>query len=253
MDKIVCITGATSGIGRACAFAFAKNGDNLILTGRRGDRLRELAGELQKEFSVKVLTLCFDIRNKKDVDEAIGGLTENWKQLDVLINNAGLAAGLDPIQHGSAGDWDQMIDTNVKGLLYITRAVVPAMIARSRGHIINIGSVAGKEVYAKGNVYSATKFAVDALTKGMRIDLLADGIKVSQVSPGAVETEFSLVRLKGDEKAAEQVYKGFTPLTAEDIASSVYWIASQPEHVNINDLVIMPVAQASPVYWNKKV
>lgn len=252
MVKTVLITGTTSGIGKACALRFAKEGYRIIITGRRRDRLSQLKDDLQHLFHVDVLLLEFDVRNRKRVEEVIQGLPEDWKTIDILINNAGLAAGLDFIQSGSIDDWEQMIDTNIKGLLYMSRAVSNLMINKGSGHIINIGSIAGKEVYAKGNVYCGTKYAVDAITKGMRIDLVSHGVKVSQVCPGAVETEFSLVRFKWDEQAAASVYKGFTPLSGEDVAEAVYWIASQPAHVNINDMVIMPTAQASTVYWHKQ-
>jgi len=252
MTKTVLITGATSGIGEATAIAFAAGGFNLILAGRRADRLKSLSAKLQQEFSIKVRELCFDIRKRKEVEKAVASLPEEWRSIDVLVNNAGLAAGLDPIQEGLIDDWEQMIDTNIKGLLYITRFVAPIMIERGSGHIVNIGSIAGKEVYLKGNVYCATKFSVDALTRAIRIDMLQQGIKVSQVCPGAVETEFSEVRFKGDKRAAANVYKGYKPLEADDIAEAIWWIVSRPEHVNINDLVIMPVAQASPLYHLKK-
>ena len=193
----------------------------------------------------------FDVRDRDAVKQAIDSIPQNWRNIDVLINNAGLAAGSDPLQDGSLDDWDTMIDTNVKGLLYVTKNIFPLLLQSVCPHIVNIGSIAGKEVYAKGNVYCATKFAVDALTKGMRIDMLSHGIKVSQVAPGAAETEFSQVRFKGDMEAAANVYKGFKPLEAEDISSAVLWITCLPAHVNINDLVIMPTAQASPGYFNK--
>lgn len=251
MSKTVLITGASSGIGEATARKFAKENYNLVITGRRSARLDMLAGELTKEHEVKVLTLCFDIRKRSEVEKAIGSLTGEWRTIDVLVNNAGLAAGLDPVQQGSFEDWEQMIDTNIKGLLYVTRLVAPLMIEWGNGHIINIGSIAGKEVYAKGNVYCATKFSVDALTKAMRIDMLQHGIRVSQVCPGAVETEFSEVRFKGDKQSAANVYKGYKPLTPDDIAETIWWIAARPPHVNINDIVIMPASQASPHYHFK--
>lgn len=251
MQKTILITGATSGFGKACAVLFAANGHNLILTGRRENRLSEIKAELEEEYKIQVYTLAYDIRRKVEVKSAIDSLTGVWKKIDVLINNAGLAAGVDPIQNGNTDDWEAMIDTNVKGLLYITKEVIPMLRQSNAPHIINIGSIAGKEVYAKGNVYCATKFAVDALTRAMRIDLLEFGIKVSQIAPGAAETEFSLVRLKGDETAAANVYKGYTPLSAEDIANAVLWVVNLPPHVNVNDLVIMPTAQASPGYFHK--
>lgn len=244
MNKLTLITGATSGIGFACAEKYASNNHDLIITGRREKRLQTLADELRKKYGVQVLTLSFDIRNQEEVNHAVSKIPSDW-QVEILINNAGLAAGLSPIQEGSVDDWEQMIDTNVKGLLYISKAIIPKMIANGKGHIVNIGSIAGKEVYPKGNVYCASKHAVDALTKGMRIDLLPHGIKVSQVAPGLVETEFSLVRFKWDKEIAEEVYQGFEPLKGEDIADATYYITSLPAHVNINDLLIMPTAQAN--------
>jgi NADP-dependent 3-hydroxy acid dehydrogenase YdfG len=245
MTKIALITGATSGIGLACAEVFAREGFNLILTGRRLDRLEELADKLNKKNNVEIAVSSFDIRNREQVIENLEGLPAKWKKVDVLINNAGLSQGLDPIQKGSYDDWDTMIDTNVKGLLYVSRIVSNWMIDNGKGHIINLGSIAGKEVYANGNVYCATKHAVDALNKGMRIDLLPHGIKVTAVHPGAVETEFSEVRFKGDKEKAKKVYEGFEPLVAADIAETIWFVASRPAHVNINDLVIMPTAQAT--------
>lgn len=252
MNKIAFITGATSGIGEACALHFAKNNYDLIISGRREERLKVLAKKLMDKYKIRVLPLHFDIRNKKAVEEAINSLTTDWGSIDVLINNAGLASGLNAVQDGSIDDWEKMIDTNVKGLLYISRAILPLMIANKQGHVINIGSIAGKEVYPKGNVYCATKFAVDALTKGMRIDLVKQGIKVTQIAPGAVETEFSKVRFHGDEERAENVYKGFHPLLAEDVAKLVFYTTTLPPHVNINDLVVMPTAQASAAIMHKE-
>tara|TARA_Y100001935_G_C17232954_1_gene471399 strand:+ start:347 stop:1105 length:759 start_codon:yes stop_codon:yes gene_type:complete len=244
MNRIALITGATSGIGKACAEKFAQHNYDLIITGRRQDRLDQLKSDLESVNSTNVLTLCFDIRTRASVNEAIESLPENWKKIDILINNAGLAAGLDFIQDGCVDDWEQMIDTNIKGLLFITKAVASIMIENKNGHIINIGSIAGKEVYPKGNVYCASKHAVDALTKGMRIDLLEHGIKVTQIAPGLVETEFSIVRLK-DEDAAANVYKGYEPLRGEDIADACHYVTTLPAHVNINDMLIMPTAQAN--------
>jgi 3-hydroxy acid dehydrogenase / malonic semialdehyde reductase len=246
------VTGATSGIGRACARIFAQNGYRLIITGRRSDRLRVLAEELSSDFGTETLPLCFDVRDRREAEGALAELEQAWSNIDVLVNNAGLAAGLSTIQEGSVEDWETMIDTNVKGLLYVSRAVMPAMIARGKGHIINIGSIAGKEAYLKGNVYCATKHAVDALTKSMRIDLLPHGIRVTGIHPGAVETEFSLVRYKGDAEKASAVYQGFEPLLAEDIADAVYYAASRPPHVTINDMLIMPTAQANTSHILKK-
>lgn len=249
---IALITGATAGIGKASAEIFAKNGYDLIITGRRNERLQNITEELKNKYKVKVHTLSFDIRNAGEVKSNLASLPAEFKHIDILLNNAGLSAGLAPIQEGSFADWDVMIDTNIKGLLYISRLVAEGMISRQKGHIINIGSIAGKEVYPNGNVYCATKFAVDALTKAMRVDMLPHGIKVSSVSPGMVETEFSLVRFHGDEARAKKVYEGIQPLKAEDIAETVFWIASRPPHVNINDMVIMPTAQANSTAMIRK-
>lgn len=253
MPKIVFISGATSGIGEATAIKFAQNHFNVIITGRRGDRLNALAAKLIGDAGVKVLPVVLDVRKRKDVEHVISSLPEEWKKIDVLVNNAGLALGLDPVNDGNPDNWDRMIDTNVKGLLYLTRAISPLMIQAGRGHIINIGSVAGREVYPNGNVYCATKFAVDALTKGTRMDLLKYGIKVTQVAPGAAETEFSEVRFNGDKERAENVYKGYLPLKAEDIAGVIWYVASLPPHVNINDILVMPTAQASAMLMNKTI
>lgn len=242
---LVLVTGATSGIGKSTAEIFARNGHDIIVTGRREERLSELKNELQKKYKVLVTTLCFDIRQQPEVEKAIASLGPLASKINVLVNNAGLAAGLSSIQDGSLNHWERMIDTNVKGLLYISKIVSGLMIKNKSGHIINIGSIAGKEVYANGNVYCATKHAVDALSKGMRIDLLPHNIKVTAVNPGMVETEFSIVRFDGDEDKAKKVYQGMEPLTPEDIAETVYWAASRPPHVNINDIVIMPTVQAS--------
>lgn len=253
MRKIVFISGASSGIGEATAIKFAQNQYDLIITGRRAERLNALASKLESEKGIEVLPLAFDVRKWTEVESAIKSLPERWQKIDVLVNNAGLAAGLDSIQDGKIDNWDRMIDTNVKGLLYLTRAIAPLMIARASGHIINIGSVAGREVYPNGNVYCATKHAVDALTKSMRIDFLKYGIKVTQVAPGAAETEFSEVRFAGDKTLAANVYKGFTPLSAEDIANVIWYVSSLPPHVNINDILVMPVAQASAALIYKKI
>lgn len=242
MSKTALITGATSGIGKATAYEFAKNNIKLILCGRREERLSIIKKELEQ--FTEVHTLSFDVSNKTQTFEAIESLPDNFKHIDILINNAGNAHGLDPIQSGSTDDWDAMLDINVKGLLYVSKAVMPQMIDRKSGHIINIGSSAGKEVYPKGNVYCSTKHAVLAITEGMRIDLNPFGIKVSAVSPGAVETEFSKVRFKGD-KIADEVYKGFDALQAEDIAEIIYFVVSRPYHVNIADLLVYPTAQAN--------
>ncbi len=252
MNKIALITGATSGIGKAIAVQLAEQNYNLIITGRRKERLENLVTEIKDKFNCKIKTLNFDIRNKQEVDEAIDSLGKYWKNIDVLVNNAGLAAGAEPIHDGLVDDWERMIDTNIKGLLYISKKVMPLMIERKTGHIVNIGSVAGKQVYANGNVYCGTKQAVDAITQGMRIDLLPYNIKVTQIAPGAVETEFSVVRFHGDEDKAKQVYKGFEPLYANDIAEAVIFAVTRPAHVNINDMLIMPTAQASPYYLERE-
>ena len=245
MNKIALITGASAGFGKATAEILAANGWNLIICGRRKVRLDVLERQLKEKYKVDVLSLSFDIRNNEEVKKAIATLTDQWKEIDLLVNNAGLASGFAAIQEGNTDDWELMIDTNVKGLLYMTRCIAPMMIARKQGHIINIGSVAGKEVAALGNVYCATKHAVDALTKAMRIELLSHNIKVTQIAPGMAETEFSIVRFKGDDERAKNVYKGIEPLHAEDIAETIWWIVSRPPHVNINDIVIMPTAQAN--------
>ncbi len=249
-NKTALITGATSGIGRATAIEFSKNGINLILCGRRKDRLSSLKKEL--EHFVSIYTLNFDISDKNQVFEAINSLPPEFSQVDILINNAGNAHGLDPIENGNIDDWDSMMDINVKGLLYISKAIIPQMTARKNGHIINIGSTAGKEVYPKGNVYCATKHAVDAINQGMRIDLNQYGIRVGAVNPGMVETEFSNVRFKGDNEKAKSVYKGFQPLTPHDVAEIIYFVISRPAHVNIADLIVMCTAQASSTIVNRK-
>ncbi|MEO9478324.1 MAG: SDR family NAD(P)-dependent oxidoreductase [Maribacter dokdonensis] len=249
MTKTAFITGATSGIGKSTAIHFALKGINLVLCGRRQDRLDALEKELGKE--VQIHTLNFDIRSKEAVHAAIASLPSEFSQIDILINNAGNAHGLDTIQDGSIDDWDAMLDINVKGLLYVSKALIPQMIAHKSGHIINIGSTAGKEVYPKGNVYCASKHAVDAINQGMRIDLNGTGVRVGAVNPGLVETEFSNVRFKGDEERADSVYKGFQPLKPEDIADIIYFVVTRPYHVNIADLVVMPTAQASSTIVNK--
>jgi len=252
MNKTVLITGATSGIGRACALKFARNGYNIIITGRREDRLLELRNELIASFNAQVLSLCFDVRVRNGVEKAISGLGPEWNKIDVLINNAGLAAGLSPLAEGDVDDWEQMIDTNVKGLLYVSRCILPLMIKAGTGHIINIGSIAGREVYPNGNVYCASKFAVDALSKAMRIELLKHEIKVTQVLPGAAETEFSLVRFKNDASRAKDIYHGYQPLTGEDVAEVVFYVTTMPPHVNINDITVVPSNQASTTLFNRK-
>ena len=248
--RIVLLTGATSGIGEATARLLAKHQYKLILCGRRNDRLQRLEKDLSAQ--TQVITLSFDVRDHEAVKSALASLPKEWKKIDVLINNAGNAHGLDPIQRGSVDDWDAMMDINVKGLLYISREVVPGMTERKAGHIINIGSIAGKEVYPNGNVYCASKFAVDALTKGMRMDLNPYGIKVTCIHPGLVETEFSLVRFKGDEEKASAVYKGIQPLTADDIADMILYVLSTPDHVVIADMVVFPKAQASATVVNRQ-
>lgn len=251
--KTAIITGATSGIGKACALLFAKNGYDLILTGRRDDRLATLKKEIEDTTNVSVHPLCFDVRDYFQTKQAISSLTETQRaSITVLINNAGLALGKGSIAEGNLNDWDQMIDTNIKGLLYVSKELIPIFRTNGGGHIVNIASIAGKEVYPGGNVYCASKHAVDALSKSMRLDLVHDRIKVTNIAPGAVETEFSLVRFKGDEEMAKNVYQGYTPLRAEDVASSVLFAASQPEHVTINDITIMPTAQASVMVFHKE-
>lgn len=251
MNKTVLITGATSGIGKACAETFAAAKYNLIITGRRKERLDALAENLQQTHQVKVLPLCFDVQDKEAVFRHLGNLPEAWQQIDVLINNAGLALGRDNFEEADLQDWETMLNTNVHGLLYVTRAVLPFMIARRQGHIINMGSVAGKDVYEKGNAYCGSKFAVDALSKGMRIDLLRHNIKVTAIHPGAVETEFSMVRFKGDKEKADATYKGMVPLTGDDIAAIIFYCATLPPHVCINDLTVTPTQQANGIYIHK--
>lgn len=253
MNKIALITGATSGIGRAVADIFAENKYNLIVTGRRSERLQELKAALERQHGIGVLALCFDVRDNDEVVRNIESLPVEWRNIDVLVNNAGLAVGLNHIQDGVLDDWERMIDTNIKGLLYVTRAVSPLMVARKSGHIVNICSIAGKEVYENGNVYCATKHAVDALSKAMRIDMLGHNIKVTNICPGAVETEFSIVRFKGDTQRAAGTYRGIEPLTGRDIAECIYFAVSLPQHVCINDMMIMPTAQADSRTFNRKV
>ena len=249
---IVLVTGATAGFGKAIAIKFAAHGYDVILNGRRTDRLAALEEEIKKTFETKVFTLPFDVRKRKEVETALNTLPHEWKKIDVLVNNAGLAQGLSTIQEGDVDDWEVMIDTNLKGLLYVSRVVMPWMVEQNKGHIINIGSIAGKEAYHRGNIYCATKFAVDAISKSMRIDLLPHGIKVTAINPGAAETEFSIVRFKGDADRAKTPYLGYDPLQAEDIAEVVYFAASRPPHVVLNDIVITPLAQANTSYLIKK-
>ena len=253
-NKIVLITGASSGIGQACAEVFAGEGASLILAARRKGRLEKLAENLAQKYSVKVHCLVFDIRNKTEVDNAISSLPDDLKDIDILINNAGLARGLSKVYEADVDNWEEMIDTNIKGLLYVTRQVLPQMAGREDGHIINIGSTAGHETYINGNVYSATKFAVKALTQSIRLDVLDKNIKVSSVDPGMVETEFSTVRFSGDEDRAKQVYNGLIPLKAKDVAEAVLFCATRPSYVNINEIIITPLAQASSsqVYRKEK-
>ncbi|MEO7984190.1 MAG: SDR family NAD(P)-dependent oxidoreductase [Bacteroidota bacterium] len=256
MQKIVFITGATAGFGQACAYKFAAHGYDLILNGRRKDRLQKLAADLETKYNVAVLQLPFDVQDEKAVLASIRNMTAEWKAIDILINNAGLALGRDYFEEGDLSDWNTMIDTNVKGFLYVAKAVSQLMVSRHSAtgigaHIINMGSVAGKEVYEKGNVYCATKFAVNAISQGMRIDLLRHHIKVTSINPGAAETEFSTVRFKGDEQTAKKIYDGLKPLSAEDVADVIYYCASLPPHVCINDLTITCVQQANGIFFNR--
>lgn len=258
MNKIILITGATSGFGEACARKFAAAGGfDIIITGRRKERLEALRSELENSSNdqtnaAKILSLVFDVRDKKAAQKAIDGLPESWKRIDLLINNAGLALGRDYFDEADMDDWETMIDTNVKGLLYISRAVLPLMIPQGKGHIINLGSVAAKEIYEKGNVYCATKAAVEAISHSMRIDLLRHNIKVTAIHPGAAETEFSNVRFKGDETLAKKIYEGFTPLYAEDVADTIFYCATLPPHVCLNDIVMTCTAQADAIYFYKR-
>lgn len=245
MNKIALITGATSGIGKATASLLAKNNFNIILTGRRIDRLAQTAKEIKKQFGVQVLPLVFDVRNYEEVKKYLGNLPKEWQNIDVLVNNAGLAVGANTIDKGVIDDWDRMIDTNIKGLLYVSKMIMPLMIARKQGHILNIASIAGKEVYLNGNVYCATKHGVDALSKAMRIDLLPHNIKVTNIAPGMIDTEFSVVRYKGDQQKADEVYRNMEPLLAADIAEIILFAVQRPSHVTLNDIVVMPTAQAN--------
>ena len=245
MNKTVLITGATAGIGKACAKLFAQNKYRIIITGRRKERLEQLVDELKEAYDAEVLPLTFDVRDQAAVAAALANLPRDWQQVDILLNNAGLAAGKDPIQSGKRDNWERMIDTNVKGLLYVSEQIIPQMVARKSGHIINVSSTAGKEAYPGGNVYCASKHAVEAITEGMRQDLLPYNIRVSRVSPGMVETEFSLVRFDGDQQAADATYQGMEPLHPEDVADAIYYMATRPPHVCVNDLVLLPTAQAN--------
>jgi NADP-dependent 3-hydroxy acid dehydrogenase YdfG len=251
-NKLALITGASSGIGRACAYKFAAEGANLILTARRADRLKEISSDLKKKFQSNIYTLEFDIRSYKKVKDSISNLPEEWREIEFLINNAGLARGFSKIFEGEIEHWEEMIDTNIKGLLYITREVLPIMVKRKSGHIINIGSTAGHEVYANGNVYCATKYAVNALTQSIRLDVLDKNVKVSTVDPGMVRTEFSDVRFSGDKEKVEKVYEGVIPLSADDIAEAVLFCATRPPHVNINEIIMTPAAQASSTQIYRK-
>ena len=250
-DKIVFITGASSGIGLACARAFAAGGAKILIAARRLGRLNKLADELRSAYHVPVLAFALDVRDQPAVERAIVSLPPEWAPIDVLVNNAGLSRGLDKIHEAKLADWEEMIDTNIKGLLYVSRAVIPGMVARGRGHIINIGSIAGHELYPGGNVYCGTKHAVKAISQGMRIDLVATPLRVSSVDPGMVETEFSLVRYHGDKEKADKTYKGFKPLAGDDIADAVLYCATRPPHVNINDMIVMPQAQAGSLIVNR--
>ncbi|HVP91345.1 MAG TPA: SDR family oxidoreductase [Terriglobales bacterium] len=250
--KVVFVTGASAGIGRSCARAFAAEGAKLLICARRADRLKALAAELKKESGVPVHAFAVDVRDRAAVEKAIGGLAEGWQTIEVLVNNAGLSRGLSKLHEGLVSDWEEMIDTNIKGLLYVSRAVIPGMVARGSGHIINIGSIAGHEVYPNGNVYCATKFAVRALSQGLRLDLSGTPIRVTEVSPGMVETEFSLVRFHGDAAKAAKVYEGLTPLRPDDIADAVVWCATRPPHVNVSEVAVMPTAQASTTVVHRK-
>lgn len=244
-NKIVFITGASAGIGEATAFAFAEQGARLILTARRKDKLDQLAQTLKNKFGTESLCLSLDVTRQNDVQKTIEGLPANWSEIDILVNNAGLGLGVDKIHEAKIGDWEEMIDTNIKGLLYVSRAVIPGMVQRKRGHVINLGSAAGHEVYPGGNVYCATKHAVDALTNGMRMDLIDTPVRVSTVDPGLVETDFSIVRFKGDAERAKKPYENIKPLVGADIADIIVFVASRPEHVNINEVIVMPKGQAS--------
>jgi 3-hydroxy acid dehydrogenase/malonic semialdehyde reductase len=252
MPKIALITGATSGFGKACAEKFASHGYDLILNGRRNDRLEKIKEDLEKRFNTAILLSAFDVRNREEVFSAIKNIPDDWQHVDVLYNNAGLALGRDHFDDADLDDWDTMIDTNLKGLIYVTKAVLPLLKKSNHPHIINMGSVAGKVVYEKGNVYCASKAAVDTLSESMRIDLLKDNIKVTAIHPGAAETEFSLVRFKGDEETAKKIYDGLIPVTAEDIADIIYYCASLPPHICINDLVVTCTQQANAIYFNRK-
>ena len=250
-NKIVFITGASAGIGEACANLFAEAGANLILAARRIDKVNKLSNKIRRKYKVKIKAFKLDVRNNDEVTGTLDSLEEEWKQVDILVNNAGLARGFDKIYEGKIEHWNEMIDTNIKGLLFVTRWVLPHMVKRKSGHVINIGSIAGHETYPSGNVYAATKFAVNALSKSIRMDVLDKGIKVSSVDPGLVETEFSLVRFSGDNNRAKSVYYGLDPLTANDVAETVLFCATRPHHVNINEIILTPLAQVSAVHVHR--
>jgi serine 3-dehydrogenase len=251
-NKLIFITGASAGIGRSCAIACAEQGARLILAARRLKRLEEMAVELKRKPGEDIILLELDVRDQPAVKRAIKDLPANWSSIDVLVNNAGLSRGLDKLHEGKLEDWEEMIDANIKGLLYVSRAVIPGMVKRGQGHIINIGSISGHEVYPGGSVYCATKFAVDALSRGMRLDLSGTGLRVTQVSPGMVATEFSLVRFRGDEERAGKVYKGLTPLSPDDVADAVVYCATRPPHVDVSEIIIMPTDQASTTIVHRK-
>jgi 3-hydroxy acid dehydrogenase/malonic semialdehyde reductase len=251
-NKVVFVTGASSGIGRSCARAFARLGARILMCARRADRLKTFAAEIKEEFGVPVHHFTLDVRNQPAVEKALAALSKDWRSIEVLVNNAGLSRGLSKLHEGRLNDWEEMIDTNVKGLLYVSRAVIPGLVERGTGHIINIGSIAGHEVYPGGNVYCATKFAVRALSMGLRLDLNGTPIRVSEVSPGLVETEFSIVRFRGDMERAGKVYQGLTPLSPDDIADAVVWCATRPAHVNVSEMIVMPTAQASTTLVHRK-
>ncbi len=251
-SKIAFITGASSGIGKACAFSLAEQGANLIISARRINLIEQMKEEIQSKFNVKVFTLKLDVKNKKEVNELINSLPEEWKSIDILVNNAGLAKGMNKIYEDDIDNWEDMIDTNIKGLLYVTRTVVSGMVERKSGHVINIGSTAGHEAYPKGHVYCATKHAVNAITKSLRMDVVDKNIRVSTVDPGAVETNFSNVRFFGDKEKAKNVYKGITPLVAEDVAEAVTFCATRPPHANIAEIILMPTQQASALVFHRE-
>lgn len=251
-NRIVLITGASSGFGEACAEAFAKKGAKLILAARRESKLKELASRLKKKYGSECRIMKLDVRRKTDVSKAINSLPEKWKNIEILLNNAGLSRGLDKLHEGNIQDWEEMIDTNVKGLLFVSRAVIPFMAANNKGHVINIGSIAGHEVYPKGNIYCATKHAVDAITKGMRIDLVDTDVRVTTIDPGMAETEFSMVRFRGDKNKAKAVYKGITPLTPADIADAVIYAATRPLNVVVAEMILLPSKQASSSVVHRK-